>query len=284
LTKDGAQKTNLRWTPDGQSLIFITGKCVKIVQLEDARVEMITCFDTAAVLDSFEISPDGKQVAISIDHEHMYVVPYDLEKLKTVKYRRDLAPMGACKPLSPYDREYVKSVRWSADGQKIALVFAAPIGGKRVDTIRVIDVSQCYDSPPRSGVEFPGGFLTISGYDKNPTIINFGWDGYFSFALTGIVRNGGFGDLYFFNHETNSPDLRVNPIDGNCCYRDPSYSPDGRFLLFAYQEYSETNKIELYMIQIGEIGTGLKFTPIPLPEDFFSDRTESPQPVARPAP
>jgi Tol biopolymer transport system component len=75
----------------------------------------------------------------------------------------------------------------------------------------------------------------------------------------------------------------VNPIAGNCCYRDPSWSPDGRYLTFAYQAISATNKIELYLISYGSIGTGEVFQPIPLPENFFANRQESPQPVLRPA-
>ena len=58
---------------------------------------------------------------------------------------------------------------------------------------------------------------------------------------------------------------------------------DGSYLVFAYQEISETNKIQIYVIRYGDIGTGATFTPIPLPEDFFPNRTESPQPVLRQA-
>jgi hypothetical protein len=113
--------------------------------------------------------------------------------------------------------------------------------------------------------------------------LNFGWNGSGLFVLNGIIRNEGYGDLYVFNMELFRADLEINPIGGNCCYRDAQFSPDGSYLAFAYQEISSLNKILLYYIPYGSIGTGARFDPIPLPDDFFPSRTESPQPVMRPA-
>jgi hypothetical protein len=153
-----------------------------------------------------------------------------------------------------------------------------------VDVIRVINVADCYDIPERIGVQFPEQFFGISGYNENPRIPNFHWTGDRNFVLTGFIRNNGYGDMYFFDLELNRAEERVNPINGSCCYRDPSFSPDGRYIAFAYQANSPENKIFLYYIPVGTIGTGEKYQPIPLPDTFFGVRTESPQPILRPAP
>jgi hypothetical protein len=110
----------------------------------------------------------------------------------------------------------------------------------------VIKVDNCV-THGAVGVDFPASFFDIRGWNDNPTISNFGWDGEGMFALTGGVRNGGYGDLYFWNNEANRPNLAINPI-GSCCYRDPFYSPDGRYIIFAFQMIDAANKIQLYYI------------------------------------
>jgi tRNA A-37 threonylcarbamoyl transferase component Bud32 len=283
ITSDGTVKTRLQWLPpDFNEIIFITGKCIKMVNADTTKVDLITCFETAAYLEDFKVSPDGKQVAISIDHEQIYIVPFNLEALKQAKSRKDLAPMGECTYFSPYGPVLAKTLAWSKDGQALAYVFEAPVGGRREDNIREISVADCVDPQVRIGVDFPAQFFDIKGYNVNPTIQNFGWDGEALFSLNGIVRNGGFGDLYFWNNENNRPDLMVNPL-GSCCYRDSAYSPDGRYLIFAYQAIDAGNKIQLYYIPLGTIGTGERYSPIPLPDDFFANRSDSPEPVLRPA-
>jgi len=283
LTSDGTIKTRLQWVPpDYTEIAFITGKCIKMVNAETAQVQIITCLETAAFLEDFKVSPDGKKAAISIDHEQIYIVPFNLEALKQTKYRRDLAPMGECKVFSPYGPVWAKTLAWSKEGDALAYVFGAPVGSRREDNVREISVTDCVDPQVRIGVDFPAQFFEIKGYNTDPTIMNFGWDGEAMFALNGIVRNGGYGDLYFWNNEAKRPDLQINPI-GSCCYRDAAYSPDGRYLIFAYQKIDAANKIQLYYIPVGSIGTGERFSPIPLPDDFFANRTDSPQPVLRPA-
>ena len=81
----------------------------------------------------------------------------------------------------------------------------------------------------------------------------------------------------------HNPD--INPINGHCCYRDPEFSPDGSYLVFAFQDMSLgfQGVIELYYIPYGTICTGLTYTPIPLPAGLFTNQRESPQPVLRPA-
>lgn len=283
LTSDGTIKNRLQWVPpDFTEIAFISGKCIKMVSVATGEVRLISCFETSAFLEDFKVSPDGKNVAISIDHEQIYIVPFNLEALKQVKYRRDLAPMGACEFFSPYGPVWAKTLAWSKEGDALAYVFGAPVVSRREDNIREIKVADCVDPQERIGVDFPAKFFAIKGYNTDPTILNFGWDGEDMFAMNGIIRNGGYGDMYFWNNEAKRDDLQVNPI-GSCCYRDTAYSPDGRYLIFAYQKIDAANKIQLYYIPVGSIGTGERYSPITLPVDFFANRTDSPQPVLRPA-
>ena len=282
LTNDGADKVRLQWLPDGMSLLYIQGKCVKTVDI-NGRVEVITCFDTAAYFEDFKVSPDGSQAAITLDHEYLFIVPFDKDMLSQVRFRRDLVPLGTCKYFSPYGPMQFKNVEWSKDGKLLAMVIGAPVGGVINDIIEVRDFSSCVEIPARVGVQFPTNYFTIKGYRQQPYIQHFGWDGQALFALTGIIRNGGFGDLYIYNSDNNRADLEINPIKGNCCYRDPSWSPDGSYLTFAYQEFSQLNTIQIYIVRYGDVGSGQGFQPLDLPAEMFPNRDEKPQPVLRPA-
>ena len=123
----------------------------------------------------------------------------------------------------------------------------------------------------------------IKDFDKYPEIQNFTWDGTSLFALTSAFRNGGYGDLYIYNMELHKGQPSINPVDDTCCYRDPQWSPDGNYLIFAYQDYKMGAKAItfFYMPQYGTMGTGLKYTPLPLPE--ILDPKTSPLPILRPA-
>jgi serine/threonine protein kinase len=288
LTNDGAAKSHLQWTPDGQAIIFLTGKCVRMVWMDNGRVDDIICFETAEHLDAFEVSRDGSRVAISIDFE-LYIVRYDLEQIKQISSRNQLKNLSDCPEFSPYNEKIVKTARWSGDGQSLAIVYAAPEGGRRLDTIGILDIRRCVDRYPTLD-NFPATRFTMTGYNENPIIQNFTWNGLILFALNSYVRNGGFGDLYIYNSEVHklqyvSTSFKfVNPIDNTCCYRDPAWSPDGKYLIFAFQDIrqGDNSKIQLYYVQAGTIGTGAHYQPLALPEGFFPGRTEAPWPALRP--
>ena len=76
----------------------------------------------------------------------------------------------------------------------------------------------------------------------------------------------------------------MNPIDDTCCYRDPQFSPDGRYVVFAYQAYDPNAITQLYYVPFSSLSTGANFEPIPLPDDLLMDRKAKPQPALRPAP
>jgi Tol biopolymer transport system component len=285
LTDDGAEKNRVGWTPDGNAVTYIAGKCVWSVELASGRLDHIACFEYAKFLDDFSISSDGTQVAISVNSE-MFIVPYDLDQLSQASRRNDLIGMGVCEALAPLKTNtgasvIVNQVRWSQDDTQIATMIKAPEGGIQVDLIRFLDITNC-ENPDRLD-EFPATRFDIAGYDKQPYLQNFGYDGVFLFAMTSYTRNDGFGDLYIYNTFLHRADKEINPIDGKCCYRDPQFSPDGSYLVFVYQPFEAGAAAELYYVLYATISAGGRMEPLPIPEGFFTDPKVKPQPALRPA-
>ncbi len=281
LTQDGAAKKYLRWLPDGQGLSYISGKCIQTVSLQ-GEMGTITCFNNAEFLDSFEVSPDGRQVAISLDRQ-IYLLPFDLQALQGADTHGELAAMATCPDLAPYQRNFGYSVRWSRDGtQWAALIMGVLKDGRRGDLVQVFNVDLCIPNP-KIAIQFPPPHFTYQGYENNPALENIAWDGDALFSFHGNTRNEGFGELHVFNMESYQYIDSINPIGGVCCYRDPQWSPDGTHLLFAFQDYLQgsSSTTQLYYIPYGSIGTGASYEPLPLPE--ISDPREKPQPVLRPA-
>jgi hypothetical protein len=97
------------------------------------------------------------------------------------------------------------------------------------------------------------------------------------------VRNGGYGALYGYDYVSHNYDPLI-PVSG-CCYIDARWSPDGSYVAFAFQDMSLGNasRTQLFYVPYSSIGTGAAYTPIPVPEDFFSNPREIPQLALRPA-
>ena len=286
LTFDHATKTYLRWSPDGQELIYIIGKCIHSVNIHSKQTAVLACFERAEFLEAFEISPNGGQVAITLNRE-LYVLPLDRQKLSQAHFPSDLKAMADCPALAPYTHNdkpiAVKSVRWSWDEKVLAIVRLGVEGGRQVDLVQLIGIAQCNPPFPRLD-EFPATRFKMKDYANSPFIENITWDGEFLFGLNSFKRNAGFGDLWIYSSDLHRG-FQASPIDGACCYRDPQFGPDGSHLLFVFQDMRLTpqNVIRLYYIPYGTIGSGLVYAPIPLPEDFFADPRAKPQPVLRPA-
>jgi serine/threonine protein kinase len=281
LTQDGTAKKYLRWLPDGQGLSYISGKCIQTVSLQ-GDVGTISCFNNAEYLDAFEISPDSRQVVISLDRQ-IYLLPFDLQALQEADSHGDLANMATCADLAPYQRNFGHSVRWSKDGtQWAALILGVLKDGRRGDLVQVFNVDLCIPNPLVE-IQFPPPHFSFKEYEKNPTLESIAWDGDALFSFHGNTRNEGFGELHIFNMESYQFSESINPIDGVCCYRDPQWSPDGTHLLFAFQDYLQgsSSTTQLYYIPYGSIGTGAAYEPLPLPE--ITNPREKPQPVLRPA-
>ena len=282
LTRDGTSKTSLQWTPDGQALTYVSGNCVQTVSPESAAVEDLVCVNYIDSLTSFDIAPDGSRAAITVDKQ-MYIVPFDTARLKEVNTRGDLIEMAECKDFAPYAKNLITQVRWSKDSTTLAAKLIANMGGgKQGNIIQLFRVDFCAPNP-RAEDNFPPPRFTMPGFDKKPVIQNYAWDGAVLFALNNNVRNEGFGNLYIYNTEQHKVYEKVDPVGNGCCYRDAHFSPDGSYLLFAYQSYAagSSSQTQLFYIPYASIGSSAIYDPLPLPP--ISDPREAPWPVLRPA-
>jgi serine/threonine protein kinase len=282
LTKDGAEKKDLGWTPDGEALKYISGKCIYQVQLDSKEIQTIACFNFAIYLKTFDISPNSEKVAISLDNQ-LYIVPFDRQALSQVKARSALSSMAECPEQAPLEKYVTLFARWSTQTDRLALItwgIASGLGA--VDMVRVIPSNSCNDDPEVI-VNFPAPFFVPEEFSISSELETIGWDGYDMFAFTGNIRNNGYGNLYIFNIDKLKAVDKLNPIDdGGCCYRDPQWSPDGSHLLFVYQKYpGGDNKSVFYYIPYSSIGTGVSYSPLPLPS--IDDPKAKPLPVLRPA-
>jgi serine/threonine protein kinase len=282
ITTDGADKLNLQWSEDGNSIYYITGKCIQSVDVETTAVDNVNCFNFTDSFKSFQISPDFKQVAMSLDNQ-LYLIPFDVDKIRQIKQRKELTDIADCKDFSPYQEFFVQGSHWSRDGKYLAMLLLANLGnGKRGNVIQVTQIDVCTPDPDKIKT-FPGNTFTMEGYDNTPIIQNFGFDGYSLFTLNNFVRNDGYGDLYAYNTDLSKTFPKINPINGRCCYRDSEFSPDGSYLLFVYQDFLQgaNSASQIYLVPYGSIGTGAEYTPLPLPD--ITNAREKPQPILRPA-
>jgi len=275
VTSDRSEKFNVEWLPDGDTILYITGKTVKTVNIKDQREEIVTSFASAEYFDAFRVSPDGKHIAISLNRE-LHVVPFDLSAFPKNPSKADLLAMKGC---LFYNDIGVKDILWSDDSQKLSVEFVTPSGNNVADTIRVLDIHLCQSSDPIRLDEFPAARFPFP-----LDIVNFDWDGNLLFTLNTNKRNGGFGDLFFYNTFTHKAEP-VAPVEGKCCYRDAAFSPDGTYVIFAFQDINlgTTNPIVLYYIPTGSLTTEGALEAIPLPDGFFTQRNDTPMPVFRPA-
>jgi len=193
------------------------------------------------------------------------VLPNDLNVLRSISVRNDLTKLATCSDFAPYLRFFVKFPRWGKDGQTMAMVIMGNAKGiGSADLIQKIDYPRCTADPDTFDT-FPATRFTPTEYAAAPMIINFGWDGLDLFTFATYIRNQGFGKLYVYNADLKKAQGPLN-VAGECCYRDPIFSPDGSQILFAYQKYpGGDGNIQLYMVPYGTLGTGLSYIPIPLP-------------------
>lgn len=287
LTQDGGAKSNLRWAEDSGDVRFLSGSCVKQVDTRDKTITNLTCFQDAEQLESFEVSPDGNQAAISLDGQ-LFIITYDQPTINHVNSVVELTTLSNCPDLAPYhhrsSRVTVRDVRWSADGDRLAILRQGTDNGLAVELIQILDISICRSPLPRLD-EFPATRFEMEDYLENPTIQNFSWDGGSLFALTSNRRNDGFGDLWIYNFALHRG-FQANPIQGKCCYRDPVFSPNGEYLAFVFQDAQSApfGPAELYYLPFEALDTSLVFPPMKLPADFFSEPRAKPQPALRETP
>ena len=280
VTTDGGAKNDLQWLPDGETLIFISGLSVKTYNIRTDVVDTLTSFPSASSLNAFRVSNDGKQVIIAVNNE-IFVVPFDFETMKTVSKKSDLLALEACIVPKGKTRSalIVKEARWSKDDTLVAWLYKGP---NAADLVSVLNIQDCNPDTITIQDTFPGTRFTPPGY-QGGLMPDFDWDGFDQFIFNTARRNNGWGELHIYNWETHKPTLTVNPIGKRCCYRDARWSPDGTYLLFAFQDESlaAAAQTAIYYVPIGEIVAGASLTPIELPEGFFKNPREAPQPALR---
>ena len=283
LTNDKAPKSNLQWVPGANQLVFISGTNVNSIDVDTGKFDTILSFPFAKFLDEFRISPDGKQVAISLNRE-MYVVPFDMAKLATVRGRDGLIAMKGCLSYMGNTQTaiHLKEFRWGKDGKTAAWLFeGGDSAGQAVDLIRILDISSCNPQKLFPKDEFPGTRFTPLGYERNSVLPNFDWDGGYLFLMNTLDHNS-WGFLYTYSSDLHKG-YQENPIAASksqCCYSDARWSPDGSYVFFAFQNKDAPNSPEqFYYIPVNQIRAGVDLTPIPLPADFFKDPKEAPQPA-----
>ena len=70
---------------------------------------------------------------------------------------------------------------------------------------------------------------------QNHLMPDFDWDGFNLFVFNTSKRNNGWGEVYIYSWESHKP-TQIRPISQKCCYCDVRWSPDGTYLIFAFQD------------------------------------------------
>jgi hypothetical protein len=282
LTNDGGAKNDLQWLPDGETLIYISGLTVRSYNVETGVADIVTDFPSASSLNAFRVSHDGKQVMIAVNNE-IFVVPFDIETFKGVNKKSDLLALEHC--IIPEGgtkaAAVVKEARWAKEDQLVAWLFKGPTG---TDLVSVLNIETCVPATIERLDTFPANRFEPPGF-VGGVMLDFDWDGESQFIFHTARRNNGWGELHVYNWESHIPTLKLNPVEKKCCYRDARWSPDGSYLLFAFQDegLADAAQTLLYYVSFGDISAGAKLTPISLPEGFFKNPKEAPQPALRPA-
>jgi Tol biopolymer transport system component len=179
-----------------------------------------------------------------------------------------------------YNQYPFREVLWSKDGKQLAI---RVIDTKLVSSDQVflvsVDIPNCDNVGLVRLDKIPGNRIDFEKESSN-RIASYDWDGKNMFLVNDSIRNDGFGNLYLYNSQTRES-LKLNPINGACCYRDARWSPDGKYILFAYQS-SNSVSIELYYVSLDDLENGGQLTPIEIPTGFFSTPRDRPQPALRP--
>jgi hypothetical protein len=287
LTNDGAVKTDLQWFGRNQ-IFFISGKAIKYYDISTDVVETLTTFPSEVSVDAFRISNDGKNVMLAMSN-NIFVVPFDIETFKTINRRGQLGEIeGACiyeQVAKTYTVSRVRDVRWSIDDLLVAWLFVGndPANPSlQSEQVSILDITDCVPETIDLKDNFPGSRFVPDGYE-NRAMPDFDWNGKDQFTFNTSIRNNGWGNLYIYNWVSHKG-FRQTPISV-CCFRDARWSPDGDYLFFAFQDIklgAET-RTELYYLPVAELNAGGIFAPIPMPDKFFGNLREAPQPALRPA-
>lgn len=276
IRTDNSAKSGLHWIPDGR-LVYVSRNCAYTVDVQIEQPEQIVCFDARESMEGFRVSPDGKMVAISIQRT-LNILPFDLDVLKEVESRFSLLALAEnCF----YNQYAFRDVLWSKDGTQLAahVVDTELVSSDQIFLLS-IKIPSCDTVGPVRIDRIPGSHIDFDS-ESTKRISSFDWDGDHLFLLNDSIRNEGFGNLYLYDSKTREA-VKINPVNGLCCYRDARLSPDKSYIFFAFQKF-DSSPIQFYYVPFGDWEDGDGWTPIPIPDLLFTTPREKPQPALRPA-
>jgi serine/threonine-protein kinase len=274
---DNSAKSNLHWIYDGR-LTYVSRNCVYILDVIALQPQKIMCFVSNESLEDFKVSPDGKLVAISVQRT-LNILPFDTEILKEVDTRFSLL---ALEENCFYNQYAFRDILWSKNGKQIAahVVDTELVSSDQIFVLN-IDIPNCATVGPVRVAKIPGTRIDFSS-ESTKRIASYDWDGDHLFLLNDSIRNDGFGDLYLYDSQARKGQ-KINPMNGECCYRDARWSPDRTYIFFAFQRVG-ASEIEFYYIPYADLGKNATLTPIKNIDSLFSTAREKPQPALRPIP
>jgi len=276
IRTENSAKSGLHWIADGR-LVYVSRNCAYIVDVQIEQPEEIVCFNANESLEGFRVSPNGKLVAISIQRT-LNVLPFDLDTLKKVETRFSLLSL---RENCFYNQYAFRDVLWSKDSTQLAahVVDTELVSSDQIFLLS-INIPNCATVGPVRIDRIPGSHIDFDS-ESTKRISSFDWDGDHLFLLNDSIRNDGFGNLYLYDSKTREG-VKINPIDGVCCYRDARWSPDGSYIFFAFQR-SDSAEIQFYYFPFSDWEDSNGWTPIPIPDLLFTTPREKPQPALRPA-
>jgi serine/threonine protein kinase len=273
---ENSPKSNLHWIA-GDRLIYMSHNCAFMLDAKTNQVQQLSCFNPGESLEGFRVSPDGKYVAISVQRT-LNILPFDPEMLKNVNTRFNLITL---KENCFFNQYSFRDVRWSDDDTQLAaqVIDTQLVNSDQIFLVKV-DIPNCATNGLVRLDRIPGAHIEYEP-ESTKRIASYDWDGGHRFLLNDLIRNDGFGNLYLYDSNTKEA-TKLNPIDGQCCYRDARWSPNGKYILFAYQRAGDT-AIELYYMPLDGLQDAPPPAAIDLPAGFFSTPREKPQPALQPA-
>jgi len=263
LTDDGTQKFQLRWTPDGKGLLYRKETGFYIFDLVSNTETLLGNFN------DLDISPDMQSVVLGdfVDYPDKnkrwrnYLVSYDFDFLRKLR----LVPDANCQ------FEAGRLTRFSPRGDQISSVVKATIDGRQIEVIRLFTKLGCGDILDNR-LTIPKTSFLLRGYNgpgDSLTIDDYSWDGYNRFAITGKIQDD-FGDLMVWDAKELKGAIYA-PVQGKCCYRFPRWSPDGQYILVAFQDIRYRTETQIYYFPTSALGSVGNLFPIPLPDFMFTN-------------